>query len=162
MASEKVIECCQALIEKKLTITFVESASAGRLSYEFSTVINSGKILIGGMVCYHHSMKEDLLLIPHGTIKKHTAESAMVTKLMAQNFHRYVPSEICVALTGLTTPGGSETASKPVGTIFVHIILPNKEIARRFNFKGKPENIVEKAIDATAEFILEEIQKIPL
>ena len=158
MASEKVIACCEALINKNWTISFVESASAGKLSYEFSTVINSGQILIGGMVCYHTSMKEDLLLIPQGTIQKHTAESAIVTKLMAQNFHRYVMSDVCVALTGLTTPGGSETRTKPVGTIFIHIIFPDKQISRQFTFKGKPESIVDQAIYAVSELILEEVQ----
>ncbi|MFG4003015.1 CinA family protein [Flavobacterium aquidurense] len=159
MASEKVIACCQALIKKNWTITFVESASAGKLNYEFSTVFDSGKILIGGMVCYHASMKEDLLLIPHGAIKKNTAESPVVTRLMAQNFHRYVLSDLCVALTGLTTPGGSETPKKPVGTIFVHIIFPDKEIAGHFTFSGKPASIVDQAVDAVAEMILDEIQK---
>lgn len=157
MASEKVIACCDVLIKRNLTITFVESASAGKLNYEFSTVFNSGKILIGGIVCYHTSMKEDLLSIPHGTIKKYSAESAVVTKLMAQNFYRYVQSDICVGLTGLTTPGGSENKNKPVGTIFIHIIFPDKEIAKRFEFKGNPENIINQAIDAVAELILNEI-----
>ncbi|MFD1604607.1 CinA family protein [Flavobacterium artemisiae] len=157
MASDKVTRCCKSLIEKNLTITFVESASAGKLSYEFSTVINSGQILIGGIVCYHASMKEDLLSIPHGTIKKYTAESGIVTKLMAQNFYRYVQSDICVALTGLTTPGGSETKSKPVGTIFINIVFPEKEVAKRFEFKGNAEEIVSQAIDMVAEIIIEEI-----
>lgn len=157
MASEKVIACCDVLIKRNLTITFVESASAGKLNYEFSTVFNSGKILIGGIVCYHTSMKEDLLSIPHGTIKKYSAESAVVTKLMAQNFYRYVQSDICVGLTGLTTPGGSENKNKPVGTIFIHIIFPDKEIAKRFEFKGNPESIINQAIDAVAELILNEI-----
>jgi nicotinamide-nucleotide amidase len=157
MASEKVTLCCKTLIDKNLTIAFVESASAGKLSYEFSTVINSGQILIGGIVCYHASMKEDLLSIPHGTIKKYTAESGVVTKLMAQNFYRYVQSDICVALTGLTTPGGSETKSKPVGTIFIHIVFPKKEIAERYEFKGNAEEIVNQAIEVVAELILREI-----
>jgi nicotinamide-nucleotide amidase len=156
MASKKVTTCCKALIEKKWTITFVESASAGKLNYEFSTVFDSGKILIGGMVCYHPSMKEDLLHIPQGTIEKYTAESAIVTKLMAQNFHLHIKSDVCVALTGLTTPGGSESPTKPVGTIFTHIIFPDKEIATRFLFKGSPEEIIHQAIDAVADLILEE------
>lgn len=159
MASKKVTACCKALIEKKWTITFVESASAGKLNYEFSTVFDSGKILIGGMVCYHASMKEDLLHIPPGTIEKYTAESAIVTKLMAQNFHLHVKSDVCVALTGLTTPGGSESETKPVGTIFVHIVFPEKEIAKRFLFNGTAEEIINQAIDAVADLILEEIKK---
>ncbi|SHH54122.1 CinA family protein [Flavobacterium johnsoniae] len=157
MASDKVTACCQILIEKNLTITFVESASAGKMSYEFSTVFNSGRILIGGMVCYHSSMKEDLLHIPWGTIEKYSAESEEVTKLMAQNFYRYMNSDICVALTGLTTPGGSENEEKPVGTIFVHIIFSDKETVRRFEFTGNPESIINQAIDAAAELILEGI-----
>lgn len=157
MASDKVTACCKALIEKKLTITFVESASAGKMSYEFSTVFNSGKILIGGMVCYHSSMKEDLLHIPWGTIEKYSAESAEVTKLMAQNFYRYINSDICVALTGLTTPGGSEREGKPVGTIFIHIVFPDKEIAKRYEFKGSAESIIDQAIDVVADLILKEV-----
>ncbi|KRD08972.1 damage-inducible protein CinA [Flavobacterium sp. Root901] len=157
MASDKVTACCKALIEKKLTITFVESASAGKMSYEFSTVFNSGKILIGGMVCYHSSMKEDLLHIPWGTIEKYSAESAEVTKLMAQNFYRYINSDICVALTGLTTPGGSERKGKPVGTIFIHIVFPDKEIAKRYEFKGSAESIIDQAIDVVADLILKEV-----
>lgn len=158
MPSQKVIECCKALVAKKQTICFVESASAGKLSYEFSTVINSGQILIGSLVCYHESMKEDLLLIPKGTIKQFTAESAVVTKFMAKNFHRFVTSDICVALTGLTTPGGSESAVKPVGTIFLHFIFPDREIARRYEFKGTPEEIVHQAIDTVAAVIYNEIK----
>lgn len=158
MASEKVTACCEALIEKNLTIAFAESASAGKMCYEFSTVFNSGRILIGGITCYHISMKEDLLHIPWGTIEQYSAESAEVTKLMAQNFHKYINSDICVALTGLTTPGGSESESKPVGTIFIHIIISDKEISKRFEFDGDAESIVNQAIDTVADLILKEIQ----
>ena len=159
MPSEKVIRCCQALIKKKWTITFVESASAGKLCNAFSTVIDSGQILIGGLVCYHASMKEDLLLIPHGTIEEYTPESAEVTQLMAQNFHRFVTSDICVALTGLASPGGSETPEKPVGTIFLHLIFPHKEIAKRLKFEGNPHEIIDQAVDAVADLLYEEAQQ---
>jgi nicotinamide-nucleotide amidase len=157
MASQQVIDCVKGLIEKKWTIVFVESASAGKMSYEFSTVPDSGKILIGGMVCYNACMKEDVLDIPHGMIETFTPESAEVTKAMANNFCKYAEADVCVALTGLTTPGGSESAEKPVGTIFIHIVLRDKQIAKRFEFKGSPEDIVNQAIDETASIILNEI-----
>lgn len=157
MASDKVIACCEALIKKKLTIKFAESASAGKLSYEFSTVFNSGKILIGGIVCYNIAMKEELLQVPIEIINKYTPESATVTKLMAENFHDMINSDICVALTGLTTPGGSENSSKPVGTIFIHIIFPESEVSKRFEFNGDQESILNQAIDGVARIILENI-----
>ena len=90
-------------------------------------------------------------------IEQYSAESAIVTQLMAQNFYRYVNTDICVGLTGLTTPGGSETSSKPVGTIFLHIIFKEKHIAKRYEFKGNPESIINQAIDAVADLILKEI-----
>jgi nicotinamide-nucleotide amidase len=157
MASPEVIACSKALVKKEWTIVFVESASAGKMSYEFSTVPDSGKILVGGMVCYDACMKEDLLDIPHGLIEAFTPESAEVTKEMAINFCKFTHADVCVALTGLTTPGGSETPEKPVGTIFIHLILPDKQIPKRFEFKGTPEEIVNQAINATALTILNEI-----
>jgi nicotinamide-nucleotide amidase len=157
MASEKVTACSKALADKEWTISFVESASAGKLSYEFSTVSDSGKILIGGLVCYNACMKEDILHIPKTLIDKFTPESAEVTQAMAVAFCKFTESDVCVALTGLTTPGGSETAEKPVGTIFIHIIFPDRQLARRFEFKGNPAEIVNQAVDETASIILNEI-----
>lgn len=159
MPSENVIKCCQALIKKNWTISFVESASAGKLCNDFAAVIDSGQIFIGGLVCYHSSMKEDLLLIPKGTIEEYTPESALVTQLMAQNFHRFVNSDICVALTGLASSGGSENPEKPVGTIFVHIIFPDKEIAEKLKFDGSPDEIIQQAVDAVADLVYKETQQ---
>lgn len=159
MASSQVIACSKALAKKNWTIAFVESATAGKMSYEFSTVPDSGKILMGGLVCYDACMKENMLQIPHGLIETFTPESLEVTKAMAVGFCRFAPVDVCVALTGLTTPGGSETDIKPVGTIFIHIIFPHKSISKRFEFKGNAEEIVNKAIDGTAAAILHEIKE---
>jgi nicotinamide-nucleotide amidase len=157
MASPNVLACSKALLHKGWTISFVESASAGRLSYEFSTVPDSGEILIGGMVCYNACMKEDILNIPTGMIEQFTPESAEVTKAMAESFAKYSASDVCVGLTGLTTPGGSETPEKPVGTIFIHIIFPDKQLANRSVFEGSAEEIVRQAVDQTASLIVKEI-----
>ena len=157
MASEKVLECGKAIAAKHWTITFVESASAGKLSYEFSTVPESDVFLIGGIVCYNTNMKTDVLHIPKEFIEKFTPESAEVAKAMANNFCKLTESDICVAMTGLTTAGGSESDKNPVGTIFIHITFPDRQIAESFIFEGNPEEIVEQAIEQTASLILTEI-----
>ena len=157
MASEKVKECSLLIAQNGWTITFVESVSAGKMNYEFSTVEESGKILLGGLVCYNATLKEVLLEIPPALIETFTAESAEVTKAMAEHFCRIVPADICVALTGLSTMGGSESAEKPVGTVFIHIIFPNVHIAKRFEFLGDAELIINQAIDSVASEIIREI-----
>lgn len=58
-----------------------------------------------------------------------------------------------VAVTGLTTPGGSESINKPVGTMYLHIITANGEIAHREVFPGTPEEIILRAIDRAAGLI---------
>lgn len=161
MASEKVIACSEALAEKNWMIAFVESVSAGKMSYEFSTVPESGKILVGGMVCYDASMKEVVLEIDHKMIKEFTPESAEVTEAMANNFCKFHEADVCVAVTGLASPGGSESEEKPVGTIFLHFVFPHGHVAKRFEFDGTPDAIIDKAIEAVAETIIDEIESKP-
>src|SRR5690606_18784704 len=155
MASEIVKACSKALADKQWNIAFAESASAGRMSAEFSMTEYSGKILRGGIVCYEVFVKEQILNVPHAIIEKHTPESDEVTQILAQQASKIFNSKITVAITGLTTPGGSESEEKPVGTIFFSIITPSKKINHRQVFKGSPEEIVLQVIDRTAKLILE-------
>lgn len=157
MSSEIVKACSKALAGKQWNIAFAESATAGRMSAEFSMTKHSGKVLCGGIVCYDACVKETLLKIPKHIIETHTPESAEVTQLLASNASKLFNTNVTVAITGLTSPGGSESPEKPLGTIFVHIITPEKSFSHREVFKGAPEDIVMQAIDKTAELILENI-----
>lgn len=77
-------KCCDLLELKNLKIAFIESASSGYLSSQFSICKNSGaEILLGGLVSYDPSIKMDLLKINSELIEKYTAESAEVTEAMA-------------------------------------------------------------------------------
>jgi nicotinamide-nucleotide amidase len=157
MPSQLVINCSAAIAEKGWNIAFAESASAGRMSAEFSLTENSGKILRGGIVCYEVFVKEQILNVPHNIIEEYTPESEEVTKILAQQTSRFFNSNITVAITGLTTPGGSETAEKPVGTIFLYIITPDIKFSHREVFSGSPEDIVAQAIDRAADLIIQNI-----
>jgi nicotinamide-nucleotide amidase len=158
MASLQVLTCGKALAEKEWTISFVEGVTAGKMCYEFSTVPNSEKILVGGLVCYDPSMEEDILEIPNWLIESFTPESPEVTKAMATSFYKSSQADVCVAVNGIISPTG-ETPEKPLGSIFIHIVLPNKDISKQFEFKGNPQEIVNQAIDATALLISSEINK---
>lgn len=157
MPSSVVLECCEAIANKSWTIAFAESCTAGRATSEFSLSPVSGEILIGSIVSYDAQFKEHILSIPPELVEKYTPESAEVTAAMAKNFCLFSGSDICVAITGLTKSGGSETPEKPVGTIFIHIIFPHTQISSRTLFDGSPTEIITKAIDEIALLILEEI-----
>lgn len=152
-----VSQCSEALARRKWTIAFAESASAGRLAYEFALAPRSGETLIGGIVCYNACVKKDILEVDPKLIATHTAESAEVTQALAEAYGRSVPADVCVALTGLTAPGGSETPQKPVGTVFIHVKFPHTSVAERLLFAGGPEDIVEQAVMAVASLILRQL-----
>ncbi|MCD8742575.1 CinA family protein [Mucilaginibacter roseus] len=159
MAEPKITECGKLLAEKGLTIAFAESATAGWLCSEFALSPDSGKILKGGIVCYDAAIKEYLLKVPKDIIEKYTPESAEVTKEIAEKLKNLIKADIHVGVTGLTTAGGSETDDKPVGTIFVHIILKDKHIPHRREFDGDPENIIHQTVNCVAELLMDEVSR---
>lgn len=153
----KVIECSRGIAEKGWKIAFAESATAGRLTSEFSLTPHSGEILLGGINCYHASIKKELLRVPSDVINQFTCESSEVTKIMAENLKSLFHADVFVAITGLTTSGGSETPQKPVGTMFIHIICPNRYVQHREVFTGNQGEIVKKTIKKVAALLIENI-----
>lgn len=159
MASKVLEECSSLLMNKKLTVSFAESATAGRVIAEFSLIPHCGKILTGSLVCYDAGIKQDILEVPHELVERYTPESAQVTEAMAKGLKDLIKADIQVAVTGLTMPGGSETAEKPVGTMFVHAVFAKKAIAERRVFSGNPEEIVLQTVDLVAQTIINIIKQ---
>jgi nicotinamide-nucleotide amidase len=161
MASETIILCSRRLAEKKLKIAFAESATAGWMASEFSLTPFSGDVLLGGIVCYDACIKQEMFDIPKAIIDTYTPESAEVTRLLAERLTKYFKCDIAVGITGLTSAGGSETPDKPVGTMFIHIKLPNnKYISHREVFEGGPEDIISQTIERAGELITDLVEKL--
>ena len=154
MPVEEIIQCSRLIADKNLKIAFAESASAGWMASEFPLTPYSGDILLGGIICYDASTKEDLFEIPKRIIDKYTPESAEVTRLLAEGLNKFFKSDIAVAITGLTAAGGSETTLKPVGTIFIHIVMPGgKYCAHREVFDGTAKEIIGQAMLRTGQLL---------
>lgn len=154
MLSEQITLCSNRIAEKNLKIAVAESATAGWLASEFALAPDSGKIFLGGIVCYDVCTKEELFDIPKKIIDEFTPESAEVTQLLAERLSKYFKCDIAIAVTGLTSPGGSETADKPVGTMFIHIKLPeNRYCSHREVFEGTPKDIISQTIERTGKLL---------
>lgn len=132
------------MIENGLTVAFAESATAGRLSWEFSMVKDAGKFLKGGVVCYDACLKESLLNVNPELIRRYTPESIEVTRAIAIGLQPLIDANIHIGITGLTRPGGSETKEKPVGTMFIYACRDGAEIfSGRYHFPGSHDHITE-------------------
>ncbi len=153
MCSDKVKNCAKVLSDRELKIAFIESATAGRMCSEFALSEYSGDFLRGGLVCYEVFVKEQFLHVAHKLIETYSAESAEVTEALAKSGSKLFNANVTVAVTGLTTSGGSETPEKPVGTMFLHIIIGQFSLAHREQFKGTASEIILQTIDRAAELI---------
>lgn len=92
-------------------------------------------------------------------IERYTPESAEVTRELARKLYKVVPSaDIFVAVTGLTTPGGSETPEKPVGTMFIHAVIKDQDFAVREVFTGNAEEIVAATIERAGGLLIEKLK----
>ncbi|GHB80104.1 CinA family protein [Persicitalea jodogahamensis] len=161
MPSHNVIELAHYMREQGLTISFAESASTGRFVDEFTRVPDCGSSVLGSIVCYDESVKTNLLKVPREAIEQYTAESPEVTQLLADQLKKLIPANIMIAVTGLASPGGSETPEKPVGTMFVHGFIGDNAFSKRWHFTGEPDDIIAQTIHTTANFILNELKNNP-
>jgi nicotinamide-nucleotide amidase len=154
MPSPLLIKCSQLLTEKELTLATAESATAGRLCAELALIPNCGKVLKGGVVCYDACIKQDVLGVPSELVEQYTPESAEVTAELAKRLKHFMKADIQVAITGLPMPGGSESEEKPVGTMFINILLKGEPVAIRQVFNGTPEEVVLQTIDRVAQELI--------
>jgi nicotinamide-nucleotide amidase len=160
MKSAIVASCCVALQQRRKTIAFAESATAGRLMAEFSMMPDAGTFLKGGFVCYDACLKQDLLQVPERLIAACSPESAEVTEAIAKGLVRLIDADIYIGVTGLTAPGGSEGPDKPVGTMFIHACGVHGEplFTDRVEFRGDPETIVMHTAVHTAALLKHYLQ----
>lgn len=148
-------QASEILASKNWRIAFAESATAGLLCSAFSHVSKSGKVLIGGINCYDASIcKEGLLNVRHDLIEKFTPESAEVTRAIAEASVPFFNADVAFAVTGLLTPGGSETEEKPVGTMFFHLVTPEKSVGFREAFAGGSDEILAKTVETAAGILV--------
>ena len=155
-------KCCDLLEINHLKIAFIESASSGYLSSQFSIYKNSGaEILLGGLVSYDPSTKVKILKIEPTFIKKYTAESAEVTEAMAIHGKKlFTQADIIVACTGLLKPGGSATEIKPEGTFFISILYLNKIYNFHYFIDGTPSEKLAVLTQYVAKEIIKMIEEI--
>ena len=151
---KKAKRLVEVLKKQSMTIALAESMTCGLAAYKLSKVPDVSDVLKGSIICYHESSKTELLSVPAKLIKHYTAESKQVTDALARKLSQKLTADIYGAITGLASPGGSETASKPVGTVFFSVVFKSDLYHHVHHFRGTPEEIREKACEKMYAFIL--------
>jgi nicotinamide-nucleotide amidase len=145
--------------KNKLTMAFAESVTCGLAAHKLSQVKDTSQAFKGSIVCYNGEVKTDLLKIPKKLIEKFTPESQQVTDAMAKNLKRLIVADVHAAVTGLASPGGSETKNKPVGTVFFSVLFKKKLFRQRKLYKGTPFQIKTKTCNDLYRMLISSVSK---
>ena len=149
--SQKIVKL---LRKKRLKISFAESCTGGLLSSTITSISGSSKVFTIGLVTYSNQSKINALKVPKKTIRKHGAVSYETCLSMVKNFYKISKTNISVSITGIAGPKGG-TKKKPVGLVFIGIKKGNKTLIRKYLFKNKNRNLIQrKAVSKALNLIL--------
>ncbi len=144
-------------LQYKLTLALAESCTCGLVAAQLAPAEGISDVLLGSVVTYHVLAKQQLLGVNPETIELYSAESQQTTNEMVMGLHRHLPeADVCVAVTGLCGPGGAETPDKPVGTVFVTVLLEGHAYEFREQFSGTGDKLRAQA----AQFIYEKLAEL--
>ncbi len=132
------------LSKKKLKISFAESCTGGLLSSLITSISGSSKVYTVGLVTYSNQAKINILKVPKKIIIKSGAVSYETCMAMVKNLNKISKTNISISITGVAGPKGG-TKQKPVGLVFIGIKKGNKVLVKKFLFKNKKRNLIQKA-----------------
>ena len=139
--SQKVVKL---LIKKNLKISFAESCTGGLLSSSITSISGSSKVFTLGLITYSNQAKINILKVPKKIILKHGAVSYETCFSMVKNLNKISKTNISVSITGVAGPKGG-TKQKPVGLVFIGVKKGNKTVVKKFLFRSKKRNSIQKS-----------------
>ena len=132
------------LRKKRLKVSFAESCTGGLLSSSITSISGSSKVFTLGLVIYSNQAKIKILKVPKKIIKKHGAVSYETCLSMVKNLNKISKTNISVSITGVAGPKGG-TKKKPVGLVYIGIKKDNKTLVKKFLFKSKKRNSIQRS-----------------
>ena len=125
----------QQLGARNQTIALAESCTGGLVAGALTDVAGSSKVLLGGVVAYHDTVKTSLLDVDPALLAEHGAVSEPVVRTMAENVRRRLGATWGLSVSGIAGPGGG-TEEKPVGTVWLGLAQAGGTEARRMVLGG--------------------------
>ena len=134
-----------ALIAQGLTIATAESCTAGLLAARLTERPGSSAYVLGGIVSYANSAKQELLGVPAELIDKVGAVSAEVAEAMAEGARTRLGADVGVGITGIAGPDGG-TDEKPVGLVHLCVSGPDQTVPRGINVPGSRADVRRRTV----------------
>ena len=139
------------LKEKKLTVTTVESCTAGLLAGRLMNVPGASAVFNEGYITYSNAAKEKIVGVSHETLEKYTAVSKETAGAA-----RVSGADVAVSVTGIAGPDGG-TKEQPVGLVYIGCCVNGKVRVEEFHFTGNRQKNRDYAVVRALTLLREEI-----
>jgi len=141
---QNTIEIINRLKEKNETITFAESCTGGQIAAEFTAISGASSVLNGSCVTYSNNIKSQWLGIDKQIFIDHGAVSKECVEAMLKGIVKLANAEHAIAVSGIAGPTGG-TEEKPVGTVYIGVIIKEKITVEHHLFQGNRASIQREA-----------------
>ena len=132
------------LRQRGLTFATAESCTGGNIAHLITSIPGSSEAMLGGVVSYSNSVKEQLLGVDPQLIAELGAVSEPVTEQMARGVQRATGADVAVATSGIAGPGGA-VAGKPVGTVCFGIAVGPTARTLTLHLPGDRSRVIDRA-----------------
>jgi nicotinamide-nucleotide amidase len=132
------------------TVATAESCTGGSVAARLTSIPGSSAYVIGAVVAYSNTVKEQQLGVRKADLLVHGAVSEPVVRQMAEGVRKRLKSDWALATSGVAGPdGGSE--AKPVGTVWIALAGPNGTWSKKFSMGLNRSRTVEKSVLASLD-----------
>lgn len=142
--------------EKGLRAVTAESCTGGLVVALLTAHAGSSDVVEGGVVTYSDTLKQDLVEVDEGTLKREGAVSEPIVVEMAIGaLDRAVNAHLSIAVSGIAGPGGG-TDGKPVGTVCFGLADAGgaRPICETCHFEGDRASIRQRAARHALELLI--------
>jgi nicotinamide-nucleotide amidase len=143
---------CSILKEKKQTITLAESCTGGYVSSLIVQIPGCSEYFMGSTIAYSYEAKEMELDVNPDTLIKYGAVSENCINEMLLGAIKKFNTNCAIAISGIAGPDGG-TPDKPVGTIYIGVVINKRQKVKRFNFENNRERNIERAAMAALNML---------
>jgi PncC family amidohydrolase len=141
-----------------LKLATAESCTGGLLASTITDVPGASEVFAGGIVSYTDAVKEKVLGVSSGPLRRLGAVSRPVARAMAERARKKFRTDFALATTGFAGPNGG-TKEKPVGTVYIALAhRSGTTVVRRLNrFPRKKFKLI--TVRQALELLLNRLQK---
>ncbi|MCL1974946.1 MAG: CinA family protein [Firmicutes bacterium] len=144
------------LKEKNLQLATAESCTGGMLSAALTSVPGCSQCFGYGLITYSNEAKEHLLKVTQSTLNSYGAVSSKTAAAMAHGVAELAQAQIGLSITGVAGPGGA-TAEKPLGLVYVGLVVQGREITAKYSFKGNRDEVRTQSVKAALKLLQEQL-----